>query len=91
MMIVEDVVNKGGSMSKNEMVLVDNPTVLGIQKKLQEHDDRFDEVDAKLENHDRRFDEIDERFDSIDQRLEDLAEVKIIVKKIQKVLLDKMG
>jgi len=97
-MIVGTSLTKGVYMEKNDIVLLDNPTIIGIQKKLEDHDERFDEIDEKLEEHskklaehDRRFDEVDRRFDEIDKKLEDLSEIKIIVKRIQTALLDKVN
>jgi len=78
-------------MAKHDLVLIDNPTIIGIHKKLQEHDDRFDEVDERL-------DAIDERLNSIEARLDkletDMADVKIMLQRIQEKLfplLDKIA
>ena len=71
-------------MAKSDIVLIDSPTIIGIHKKLKEHDDRFDEINEKLEEHDRRFDRIEARLDTIETNI---ADVKIMLKRIQEKLL----
>ncbi|HEV2261089.1 MAG TPA: hypothetical protein VGR69_02225 [Candidatus Rubrimentiphilum sp.] len=43
-----------------------------VNRKLLEHDRRFDSIDAKLLEHDRRFEAIDRRVGHIETRVEDL-------------------
>ncbi len=40
-----------------------------MRTRLDEHDRRFDRIDARLDEHDRRFDEQDRRFDDLDRVL----------------------
>lgn len=70
-------------MSKDDVLLVPTKTLEVIAERLEEHDDRFDAIESKLAEHDRRFDEID-------KKLEDLTEVKIILKRIQSAVLEKL-
>ena len=41
-----------------------------VFKKLEAHDDRFNELDRRLDKHDHRFDELDRRLDRLDHRLD---------------------
>ena len=43
-----------------------------IDARLDEHDRRFDRIDARLDEHDRRFDRIDTRLDGHDRRFDSL-------------------
>lgn len=43
-----------------------------IQAKLNEHDDRFAQIDQRFGQIDRRFEQIDQRFGQIDQRFEQI-------------------
>lgn len=71
-------------MAKNDIVLIDNPTIMGIQQKLTEHDDRFDEINEKLDEHDQRFDRIEDRLDRLEV---DMQDVKAVLYRIQDALL----
>jgi archaellum component FlaC len=44
----------------------------GHDKRFDEVDRRFDAVDKRLEGHDKRFDEVDTRFDEVDKRFHDV-------------------
>jgi len=44
----------------------------GHDKRFDEVDRRFDAVDKRLEGHDKRFDEVDKRFDEVDKRFDEV-------------------
>lgn len=68
-------------------------TVLDIQVKVTEHDNKFDAVFGKLETHDRRFDGIDgklrehdNRFEQADRRFDRIEEKLGVVDKTLEII-----
>ena len=50
-----------------------------IERKLEEHDGRFDHVDRRFDEVDRRFDDHDRRFDDHDRILNDMSGMFVLI------------